>query len=276
MFHRNIFKFHTKSMKLPFCKYHGAGNDFILINNLSGNYRLTEKQINALCHRRFGIGADGLMFLEKDEPPFGYFMHFFNSDGTEGTMCGNGGRCLVAFADSLGLKDHYFRSIDGPHTGQVLERSGPYAKVKLQLNDVKKIRQYDKNSYVADTGSLHLVKFIDNVNNVDMASEGPFWRWHKDFGEGGVNVNFVEVLDNGCLFVRTFERGVEDETWACGTGSAAAAIAASAHTKSRSGHWFIQTKGGNLEVEFRQKGDGYAAIYLTGGAVLTFEGEVEI
>ena len=276
MFHRNIFKIHTKTMKLPFCKYHGAGNDFILINNLSGNYRLTEKQINALCHRRFGIGADGLILLEKEEPPYGYFMNFFNSDGTEGTMCGNGGRCLVAFADSLGLKNHYFRSIDGPHTGQVLERTGQYTKVKLQLNNVENIRIYDKNSYVTNTGSMHLVKFTDNVNAIDIAVEGPFWRWHRDFGKEGVNVNFVEVLDHGCLFVRTFERGVEDETWACGTGSAAAAIAASAHIKSNLDHWFIQTKGGNLEVEFTQNEDRYSDVYLTGGAVLTFEGEVEI
>ena len=276
MFYRNIFKIHTKAMKLPFCKYHGAGNDFILINNLSGNYHLTEKQIYALCHRRFGIGADGLMLLEQDEPPYGYFMNFFNSDGTEGTMCGNGGRCLVAFADSLGLKNHYFRSIDGPHTGLVIEKSGQHAKVKLQLNDVEKISLYDKNSYVADTGSLHLVKFTDNVKDVNIAVEGPFWRWHKDFGEEGINVNFVEILDNGCLYVRTFERGVEDETWACGTGSAAAAISARMHTKSLLDHWFIQTKGGNLEVEFRQNGDSFADVFLTGGAVQTFEGHAEI
>ncbi|HPJ55209.1 MAG TPA: diaminopimelate epimerase [Bacteroidales bacterium] len=263
-------------MKLPFCKYHGAGNDFILINNLSGDYHVTEKQINALCHRRFGIGADGLMLLERDEPPYGYFMNFFNSDGTEGTMCGNGGRCLVAFADSLGLKNHFFRSIDGPHTGLVMEKSGQYAKVKLQLNDVERISLYDKNCYVADTGSLHLVKFTDNVKDVDMAVEGPFWRWHKDFGEEGINVNFVEILDNGCLYVRTFERGVEDETWACGTGSAAAAISARMHTKSLLDHWFIQTKGGNLEVEFRQNGDSFADVFLTGGAVRTFEGHAEI
>ncbi len=263
-------------MKLPFCKYHGAGNDFILINNLSGNYHLIKRQINALCHRRFGIGADGLILLEKDKPPFDYFMNFFNSDGTEGTMCGNGGRCLVAFADRVGLKNHNFRSFDGPHTGQVLERTGLYAKVKLQLNDVNKISLYDKNIYVTDTGSLHLVKFTNNVKDVDIASEGPFWRWHRDFGEEGINVNFVEILDNGCLFVRTFEKGVEDETWACGTGSAASAIAAWAHTKSKLEHWFIQTKGGNLEVEFRQNGDGFSDVYLTGGAVLTFEGEVEI
>lgn len=263
-------------MKLPFCKYHGAGNDFILIDNMSGDHQLSGNQINTMCHRRFGIGADGLMLIESAPLPYSYSMNFYNSDGTAGTLCGNGGRCLVAFAESLGLKDHFFYSIDGAHRAYILEKSGNYTKVRLELNDVEGVRNYDGNSFVVDTGSLHLVKFVSDVQAVDVASEGKFWRWHKDFGKEGINVNFVEILDREYLFVRTFERGVEDETWACGTGSTAAAIATSVFTGNDLTRWFIQTKGGNLEVEFQKKDNSFRDVFLTGGAVRVFEGEVEI
>ncbi|MDD4168199.1 MAG: diaminopimelate epimerase [Bacteroidales bacterium] len=263
-------------MKLPFCKYHGAGNDFILIDNRSEKYHLSENQINTLCHRRFGIGADGLILLEKAPLPFSYFMNFFNSDGMAGSMCGNGGRCLVAFAGSLGLNSHHFCAIDGAHHACILEKSGSHTKVRLQLNDVGKVSIYDGNSFIVDTGSLHLVRFVSDVQAVDVASEGKFWRWHKNFGKEGINVNFVEILDQGCLYVRTFERGVEDETWACGTGSTAAAIAASVFTGKDLTRWFIQAKGGNLEVEFRKNETTFGDVYLTGGAIRVFEGVAEI
>jgi len=276
IFEEQYFKIHTKYMKLPFCKYHGAGNDFIIIDNLQGTYHLSRQQINSLCHRRFGIGADGLMLLEKADPPFGYSMNFFNADGTEGTMCGNGGRCLVAFAGSLRIGKHHFSSVDGSHRADIIETEGNSSKVRLQLNDVDEVSKYAIDSYVVDTGSLHLVRFVKDVQAVDIAVEGPFWRWHNDFGKEGVNVNFVEILDPGCLFVRTFERGVEDETWACGTGSTAAAIAAHVHTGSGLEHWFIQTKGGNLEVEFDHAASSFREVFLTGGAVRVFEGVAEI
>ena len=263
-------------MKLPFCKYHGAGNDFIIIDNLSGQHHLSENQISALCHRRYGIGADGLMLLEHAESPWSYAMGFFNSDGTRGTMCGNGGRCLVAFADHLGIENHYVKAIDGTHQGFVLERKDNYSKGQLRLNDVHGIRHYQKDSYVVDTGSMHLVRFVPDVKAVDIATEGPYWRHHRDFGKQGVNVNFVEILDEGCLFVRTFERGVEDETWACGTGSTAAAIPALEHTGKELNHWHIQTKGGNLEVSYKKKNTVFTDVFLTGGAVRIFEGVVEI
>lgn len=270
------FKIHTNFMKLPFCKYHGAGNDFIIIDNLSGQYHLSGNQIIALCHRRFGIGADGLMLLERADAPWSYAMSFFNSDGTRGTMCGNGGRCLVAFAAQLGIESHYFTAIDGTHRAFLLERKDNYSKVQLGLNDVHQVRHYQQDSYVVDTGSLHLVRFVPDVKAVDIAAEGPYWRHHRDFGKEGVNVNFVEILDQGCLFVRTFERGVEDETWACGTGSTAAAIAALEHTGTGLNHWHIQTKGGNLEVSYQKINTVFTEVFLIGGAVRVFEGVTEI
>ncbi|HNR27880.1 MAG TPA: diaminopimelate epimerase [Bacteroidales bacterium] len=263
-------------MKLPFCKYHGAGNDFIIIDNLSGQYELTSFQISALCHRRFGIGADGLMLLERADAPWNYSMAFFNLDGTSGTMCGNGGRCLVAFANHLGINKHSFTAVDGAHQAYVIENKDNYSRVKLQLNNVDGIKPYQKDYYIVDTGSMHLVCFVPDVKAVDIATEGPYWRHHKDFGKKGINVNFVEILDTGCLFVRTFERGVEDETWACGTGSTAAAIAASVHTGTGLNHWHIQTKGGNLEVSFQKNDNAFTEVFLTGGAVRVFEGVMEI
>lgn len=263
-------------MILPFCKYHGAGNDFILIDNREGSFKLTSKQINQLCHRRFGVGADGLILLERADAPYRYYMAFYNSNGTEGTMCGNGGRCLVAFADMSGIKDHHFLAIDGEHRASVLEKTENNTLVKLQLGDVKEISKYKENSYVAQTGSLHLVHIVPDVQAVDVHAEGSYWRHHSDFGADGINVNFVEILDQGCLFVRTFERGVEAETWACGTGSVASALVASVHTSSRLTHWNIQTKGGNLEVDFQPAGTGFQQVFLTGGAVLVFRGEAEL
>ncbi|NLA15771.1 MAG: diaminopimelate epimerase [Bacteroidales bacterium] len=263
-------------MKLPFYKYHGTGNDFILINNLSDNIHLTAMQISLLCHRRFGVGADGLMLLEPARGAYDYYMTFYNSDGAEGTMCGNGGRCLVAFADRMGLKNHHFMAIDGEHRASITEKSRDHARVRLQLRNVDSVNPYGKNSYVINTGSLHLVKFVSDVQARDVATEGAYWRRHSDFGKEGINVNFAEILDSGCLFVRTFERGVEEETWACGTGSVAGALAARIHTKSPINHWTVQTKGGNLEVEFQPQGNAFEQVFLTGGAVMVFKGEVEL
>lgn len=263
-------------MLLPFCKYHGAGNDFILIDNLKGDIRLTSEQISSLCHRRFGIGADGLMLLETAKKPYDYYMAFYNSDGSEGTMCGNGGRCLVAFADRTGLKSHDFLAIDGEHHASILEKSGNYSRVKLQLGNIDQVREYEKNSYIVNTGSLHLVRFVPNVQAVDVATEGAYWRNHSSFGKEGINVNFVEILDPGCLFVRTFERGVEAETWACGTGSVASSLAARVHTQSDRNLWNVQTKGGNLQAEFRPRGVGFDNVFLTGSAVMVFQGNLEL
>ena len=143
-------------MKLPFCKYHGAGNDFILIDNMSGDHQLSGNQINTMCHRRFGIGADGLMLIESAPLPYSYSMNFYNSDGTAGTMCGNGGRCLVAFAESLGLKDHFFYSIDGAHRAYILE-SGNY-KSTLRAERCGRSKELRRKQFCRRHGSLHLVK----------------------------------------------------------------------------------------------------------------------
>ncbi len=263
-------------MKLTFCKYHGAGNDFIIIDNRSGEYTLDNRQIALVCHRRFGIGADGLMLLEPAEAPYGFAMHFYNSDGYEGTMCGNGGRCISAFADRLGIDNLLFTAVDGPHKAIVLDRKDNVSIIKLQIRDVPEIKTYDTDSYIVNTGSLHLVKFVKDVQNTDVFGEGKYWRSHKDFGTHGINVNFVEILDNGCLFVRTFERGVEDETWACGTGSTASAIAAGIYTGNGLTHWDIQTKGGNLQVDYEPHNGTFRNVMLSGPAAFIFRGEAEI
>ena len=165
-------------------------------------------------------------------------------------------------------------AIDGEHQASVLEKTENNTLVKLQLGDVKEISKYKENSYVAQTGSLHLVHIVPDVQAVDVHAEGSYWRHHSDFGADGINVNFVEILDQGCLFVRTFERGVEAETWACGTGSVASALVASVHT-AMVDPLELQTKGGNLEVDFQLRVP-FNQVFLTGSAILVFRGEAEL
>lgn len=263
-------------MKLPFCKYHGAGNDFILIDNRLGKYDLSEDQIAKLCHRRFGIGADGLMRLGIGYEPFGFTMQYYNADGREGTMCGNGGRCLVAFAHRLGIKNLQFRAIDGAHTASILKKEGNITTVRLQMIDINTLIKYDTASYVLNSGSPHLVRFVYKLEEVDVAKEGHFWRNHPDFKPQGLNVNFVEVKKDGSLAIFTYERGVEAETWACGTGATASAVAAAVFKNSNTPHWEVQTLGGLLSVDFTRKGDTFSDVFLSGPACFICEGEAEI
>lgn len=260
-------------MKTKFYKYQGAGNDFILIDHTHSILENTDKQnIEHLCHRRFGIGADGLMFVTKHKD-YDFEMHYFNADGKLGSMCGNGGRCIVAFAKQLGIIDREtnFLAVDGPHYARISE-NGEW--VDLQMIDVSIIAR-DEEAYVLNTGSPHYVAIQNNLKDFDVFNEGKNIRYNQTYSEKGINVNFVE--DRGDhLFVRTYERGVEDETYACGTGVTAVAMAMAKH-KNQNGHikTDIKVLGGDIKIEFDYDGLNFTNVFLCGPAKLVFEGEVD-
>ncbi len=257
-------------MKIKFYKYHGTGNDFILIDNrvqiiAPDNTRF----IQNLCHRRFGIGADGLMLLENTEG-YDFRMRYFNSDGKEGTMCGNGGRCIVAFANFLGIINHktHFIAIDGSHEATVTtSKNTPI--ISLKMKDVTNIEKNNQQFFL-DTGSPHYVQFIESHKNFDTYTEGRKIRYNERFTTKGTNVNFVSFKNKG-IHVSTYERGVEDETYSCGTGVVASAICTGVLTGKTK--FEIYTKGGNLKVSFdKTDNNNISNIWLTGTAIQVFEG----
>lgn len=264
-------------------KYQGAGNDFVVVDNRRGEADfLTPRLINRLCDRRFGIGADGLMTLCASGRA-DFEMHYYNADGPEGTMCGNGGRCLVAFADYLGIRRFDFLACDGPHRAEVLGRHGNCSTVRLKMRDVDGITRME-DGWLLETGSTHFVLWVQGLADFDVAGEGKRLRWDPRF-ERGANVNFVEA-EKGGLFVRTYERGVEAETWACGTGSTAAALASWRHGEKcftrmdeKYGErikFAVRTLGGNLSVDFIPGADDtFRDVWLTGPAVRVFETDVD-
>jgi diaminopimelate epimerase len=263
-------------MTLQFDKYQGAGNDFVIVDNRNGEFAPTTEIVEYICDRNFGVGADGLMLLEKDEK-YDFYMRYFNSDGKESTMCGNGGRCISVFARSLGLGTEekvQFNSIDGLHEAYFLEEDGELL-VKLKMIDVL---EYEENEsyYFINTGSPHYVAFVEDLENMDVYEEGKAIREDKRFAPGGTNVNFVELFDDE-IFVRTFERGVEDETLACGTGSTAAAIAASLFLETDQNVWDVEVMGGYLQVSFEKCEDGsFKNVWLTGPAEKVFTGAIKV
>lgn len=254
-----------------FYKYQGTGNDFLLFDNRNGELTLTNDTIAALCHRRFGVGGDGLMLLQE-EAGYDFRMVYYNSDGGESTMCGNGGRCMVAFAKSLGLiKDTAkFIAIDGVHSAKIDDDGN----VHLHMNDVQQI-DFHEGYTILNTGSPHYVKWVKEVNNTDVFHEGRKTRNQAEYQPKGINVNFVEIQPEK-LLVRTYERGVEDETLSCGTGVTAAAIAA---TCSSTGSFTssIETPGGQLKVSFTKNTPTTAHnVILSGPATFVFKGEIEV
>ena len=253
-----------------FYKYHGAGNDFIFIHNLNGLFNDNANYIQSLCNRRTGIGADGLILVNASKHKnINFEMRYFNADGFEGTMCGNGGRCAVAFANKMELiKDEaIFKGIDGIHAGKIITTNANSLEVILQMKDVSVITPY-KNGYYLNTGSPHVVKFVENIETINVITEGKRIRHHSDFPQG-TNVNFVEIKENH-LFVRTFERGVEDETLSCGTGVTASALAYSlTHPITEVN---IQTLGGQLIVYFEKHDNSFKNILLRGPVSFVFEG----
>lgn len=259
---------------LSFYKYQGTGNDFILIDNRLQHFSKEALFIEKLCDRRFGIGADGLICLETSEDPqYDFRMVYFNADGFEGSMCGNGGRCLVRFAHDLGIiqEKTLFSAVDGPHEAQVTAEN-----IHLKMSDVTKVEQFEEYDFL-NTGSPHYVTLQNDLDSLPVTTAGAAIRYAPEWVEkGGTNVNFMEVVAPNHLYVRTYERGVEDETYSCGTGVTACAISSVLRFNWTS-PIAIKTKGGNLQISFQQ--DIYkkifTQIYLIGPAQRVFTGQLE-
>jgi diaminopimelate epimerase len=260
-------------MKIHFYKYQGTGNDFVIVDNRTGSYTaLKKEQINQICKRRFGVGADGLMMLNT-QPGYDFEMKYYNADGAEGSMCGNGGRCLVKFAYHMGIhKNSYkFLASDGLHEAEIDDNGF----VSLKMADVRKV-DIENGDFILNTGSPHYVKMVTDISNMDVYKKGREIRYSEDFAKEGINVNFVEPKSNHEIIVRTYERGVEDETWSCGTGVTAAALI-SFHNEIGYNDVTVFTKGGKLVVEYDRTGDDtYENIFLCGPAEKVFEADIEI
>ena len=255
-------------MKLSFHKFDGAGNDFVVVDNRDGSFRLGTDEIARLCHRRFGVGADGLMTLDAASDGFDFEMRYYNSDGRLGSMCGNGGRCIAAFAHVLGLgRELRFEAFDGLHdaTIQLWDTDRRLGIVNLGMRPVAadSVRRC-LDGWFLDTGSPHYVQRVDDLEHFDVVGEGRSIRHLADHFPEGTNVDFIEDLPDGRLMVRTYERGVEDETWACGTGVTAAAIV--------SGNRSLVTRGGDFRVSFNPTGSAYNNIRLIGPVSLNYTG----
>jgi diaminopimelate epimerase len=260
-------------MTIHFYKYQGTGNDFILIDNREMKFnRMDNALVAKLCDRRFGIGADGLMLLQN-KTGFDFEMVYYNSDGNESSMCGNGGRCISEFARKLGLvKDKAnFIAIDGPH--ESLIKPG---FITLKMKDVKEVELNTGFAFL-NTGSPHYVAFVNDVEHYNVFEEGKKIRNNQRFKAEGTNVNFIEKQYND-LFVRTFERGVEGETYSCGTGVTAAALVASLKDVATAQDYCdIKTLGGNLKVKFNKHSDNsFTDVWLEGPAIFVFEGDIII
>lgn len=258
-------------MITAFNKYQGTGNDFIIIDNRNSSFNPSDaKLVSKLCSRKFGIGADGLILI-NNVSGFDFEMVYFNADGFESTMCGNGGRCAADFAIRTGIADKkmIFKAFDGPH--EAISENGI---ISLKMNNVGEVKFINGNFFI-NTGSPHYILFTKNLKDKDIYDEGKRIRFSKDFPEGGTNVNFVEIEEYG-IYVRTYERGVENETLSCGTGVTASAIAS-----VLSGHFVsspvnVRTEGGDLRVEFDNYGNRISNIWLSGPATFVFEGKIEI
>jgi diaminopimelate epimerase len=257
-------------MKIEFSKYHGAGNDFILIDGRSQKFDFNNfTLIKNLCNRRFGIGADGVMILLNDDR-LDFKMLYFNSDGREGTMCGNGGRCITSFARSLGIINEktFFSARDGIHEAIV-----EHDIIHLKMNNVTEIIELE-DGFLINTGSPHFIKVVNNPLEINVDKTGRTIRNEERFKPGGVNVNFVSISHNEIL-IATFERGVEAETLSCGTGSVASAIAFSHINNNVINSYKIKAKGGELNVSFNFANNIYTNIWLSGPATHVFDGNFD-
>jgi diaminopimelate epimerase len=267
-------------MKQIFYKYEGTGNDFIIIDNRDGNYPSSDVlTCRKLCARRFGIGADGLILLQN-MTGYDFEMLYFNADGNESTMCGNGGRCIAHFAKTLGItknNETNFIAIDGEHKAV----SGENNIVKLKMRDVKDITGFPgpPHHFTLNTGSPHYVTVVKDVMGMDVVKEGRKVRYSKDFANEGINVNFIQLNSSGLPFLRTYERGVENETLSCGTGTVATALCLKwQHLLDAQDCCEIMTMGGKLKVWYKQnEGNGkFRNIWLEGPVKMVYKGEIEI
>ncbi|HFS67444.1 MAG TPA: diaminopimelate epimerase [Flavobacteriia bacterium] len=255
-------------MEIEFYKYQGTGNDFILIDNRSLFFDTTNSEaINLMCKRKFGIGADGLILLENSDA-YDFKMRYFNADGFEGSMCGNGGRCIVHFAHFLGIIDSKctFIAADGIHHATINDDL-----VSLQMKEVSEI-QNNKNHLFLNTGSPHHIEFTKDISQIDVYKQGKKIRYGSPYFDKGTNVNFVEQTDDASFKIRTYERGVENETLSCGTGATAVAIAVNKSNLTNKKHIFLETLGGKLEVTFDKKEAIYTNVFLKGKVAQVFKG----
>lgn len=255
---------------IHFQKYQATGNDFVIIDNRASNLVLTEEQIARICHPKFGVGADGVMLIEN-HPTRNFHLEYFNSDGSK-SLCGNGCRAAVQFASQLGIVNGKasFTAFDGDHTAEIL----PSGIVRLKMADVEAPKLIGSDYYIY-TGSPHYIRFVSDVKDYPVVEEGKKIRYDDQFKPGGTNVNFVELQPDDTLFVRTYERGVENETLSCGTGITGAALAASLKGYHSPVH--IKSLGGELSVEFKTGQSGtFHDIYLTGPAKMVFKGQLEL
>lgn len=259
-------------MQISFYKYEGTGNDFVMIDNRQETFpKENITLVKHLCDRRFGIGGDGLILLEHDlEADFK--MVYYNSDGNPSSMCGNGGRCIVAFAHLLNIIENKaaFNAIDGLHHATIL----PDGIVSLQMSDVLKVENHSDHIFL-NTGSPHHVALVDDLAHLDVKSLGSKIRYSEWYGASGSNVNFVKQIEDATFAIRTYERGVEDETLSCGTGATAVAIAMNAIGKTTSNVVEIRVEGGTLEVSFDKENGYYTNVLLKGPATLVYKGSIQ-
>lgn len=255
--------------RIPFFKYHGTGNDFILIDNRTENLKLTGEQIIHLCNRRFGIGSDGLILIENNTE-VDFYINFYNPDASQ-SFCGNGSRCAVMFAKKLGVSGRRgrFSAIDGIHHFEIDDEL-----VRIHMNDVKDALN-EGNNYIIHTGSPHFIVYTKGIDSLDVVEEGRKIRYSERFQKDGINVNFVEEYSDK-INIRTYERGVEGETLSCGTGVTAAALSfALRHPESK--QLKIIAKGGELQVSWDRDPEGmFRNIYLSGPAVFVYEGFITL
>ena len=253
---------------ITFYKYQGTGNDFVIIDNRQLSFSKNDtKLIKQLCDRRFGIGADGLILLENHSDA-DFRMVYYNSDGNPSTMCGNGGRCIVAFAKEIGViqNEATFEAVDGMHEAKIVNDI-----VHLKMQDVAKIEEKQEHLFL-NTGSPHHVEFAKDLQQLDVKTAGAAIRYSELYGKEGSNINFV-ALDGDNVTMRTYERGVEDETLSCGTGATAVAIAMYHLEKVKSNTVNLTVPGGKLQVTFEKNGSGYKNVFLIGPAKKVFTGE---
>lgn len=262
---------------MQFYKYQGTGNDFILIDDREGNFDLNTSGIERLCHRRFGIGADGLILLQVKDGQ--WYMQYFNSDGRESSMCGNGGRCFARFIIDLGLAEDEvaFNAIDGPHKANLM----PNGEIALQMKDVDGVQLINQQTFEVNTGSPHYVQFMEEpVADLQLVQEARQVRYNEPYSKEGINVNYVNLKGLKTVQLRTYERGVEDETLSCGTGATAAALCGALFMGFPDGTHKVkvEVEGGVLHVGFHKipGTSSFKDIWLTGPAVKTFEGEISL
>jgi diaminopimelate epimerase len=263
-------------MTLQFFKFQATGNDFIIIDDRQKQFDTKNSAlIQKLCNRRFGIGGDGLI-LFRNEPELDFRMIYFNADGYEGSMCGNGGRCAAAFAHKLnpGKYDFRFQAYDGLHEASIEEIGEHQVWVRLSMQPVQS-PEIIENDLFLNTGSPHFVRFVEDAASIDVNAEGRKVRNSERFLRDGVNVNFAEIHPDS-ITVRTYERGVEEETLSCGTGVTASAIASHFSGMLKENPIRVYTRGGELKVHFSMGEDNYTAVTLSGPAAEVFTGTIEI